>query len=695
MHAGDGNTEHAALSVRHRLEADGACCLLVFDDVTDPASLWRYLPSYGGAQVIITTTCQAAACLGTPMPVGVFTIPEALQFLTRRAGLADQVAARDLAGELGCLPLALAQAAALIASQWLDCDTYLARLRHLPVEEYLTPAGLDPYPRGTAEAVVLMLHAVEEKDETGVCAAVLGLIAVLSPAGTPRWILHAAAKHLSPQASARRPSRWRPVTLSGLDTALGQLSDASLLTFGGNGSVVRTHRLTARVVRERQAADGTALLADETAVSLLSELAAAVERPWADPARTRELACQVHALRRHAGDRLDRSEAAAAPLVRLQARAIELLSRLGDDPAEVISLGEPLAGDCERVLGADHPATLAVRSNLARAYRMAGQTDKAIGLFEGILTDCRRLHGSDHPATLAAQSDLAGAYESVGQLADAICLYRRTLDVRRQVLGADHPDTLAACHNLAFASQSEWRLARLLKACIATRAPARPHAEPIPLYERTLDNRERVLGTDHPSTLAGRKWLVSNHPAPLRLDDALRLNRYCLEKRAVVLGADHPDTLATRNNLAGTLGSARQPDIALRQFEQTLAGRERVLGPDHPDTLATRNNLAYAHQAAGRLPEAITLYKRNLSDSEHVLGSKNAQTLAFCDNLASAYLQAGHPAKAIALYERATDDRERELGPQNPTTSISRKNLGLAYHAARSGSRARGWDFIY
>src|SRR5581483_7887446 len=194
------------------------------------------------------------------------------------------------------------------------------------------------------------------RDETGAGAALLDVIAVLSPAGTPRWILHAAARHLGPLVRAGCQDRWLPVMPHGVDAALGQLCDTSLLTFGEGSPVVRACRVTARVVRERQAADGTAALVGETAVGLLSELVAAV---------------------------------------RLQEQAVELLSRLGDDPAWVIRLGEPLAGDCDQVLGADHPGTLAVRRHLARAYRMAGRTDEAIGLFERILTDCRRLYGSD------------------------------------------------------------------------------------------------------------------------------------------------------------------------------------------------------------------------------------------------------------------------------------------------------------
>ena len=46
--------------------------------------------------------------------------------------------------------------------------------------------------------------------------------------------------------------------------------------------------------------------------------------------------------------------------------------------AEAITLFEQTLADRERVLGADHPETLATRNNLAAARRAAGQTARAI-----------------------------------------------------------------------------------------------------------------------------------------------------------------------------------------------------------------------------------------------------------------------------------------------------------------------------
>lgn len=62
-----------------------------------------------------------------------------------------------------------------------------------------------------------------------------------------------------------------------------------------------------------------------------------------------------------------------------------------------------------------------------------------------------RVLGEDHPSTLASRG-LAGAYRSAGRLAEAIPLYEQTLTDRLRVPGENHPDTLNYRNDLTAAS---------------------------------------------------------------------------------------------------------------------------------------------------------------------------------------------------------------------------------------------------
>jgi hypothetical protein len=116
-----------ARALRHHLETHGHHCLLVFDNAPDPDTLRPYLPAAGNAHIIITTTHTPLTSLGTAIPVDVFTEPEALTYLAQRTGHDDTNGASELATELGHLPLALAQAAAVITDQRITYATYLDR----------------------------------------------------------------------------------------------------------------------------------------------------------------------------------------------------------------------------------------------------------------------------------------------------------------------------------------------------------------------------------------------------------------------------------------------------------------------------------------------------------------------------------------------------------------------------------------
>jgi tetratricopeptide (TPR) repeat protein/uncharacterized membrane protein (UPF0136 family) len=566
----DGDSLKSAENLRGHLQSRRAPGLLVLDNALEPDVVRRFLPAVGSTQIVITTGESAFSTFGQPVEVGQFSRDQSLGYLRERTGLEDGEGAARVANELGDLPLALASVAStVVGPPPLSYGEFLEEFSAFPVEKVLGRHVGQDYPRSTAAALLLSVRRVEGDDPTGLTATLLRGLSVLSADGVELELLGGLAGDAGPQS--RRALR----------DALARCTSGSLVTWSTTGDVVLMHRLLARVLRDR---DDTAQRLHETVNVALDQLTPRLfdeRQAWSRRDEGNRLAGHVESLwdsvARQIGS-LDLTE----QLLAARGWAVRQLRAAADLPP-AIDLGRRVATDSDRVLGADHPQTLASRNNLAGAYESAGRLAAAIPLYEQTLTDAVRVLGADHPQTLASRNNLAGAYESAGRLEAAIPLYEQTLTDAERVLGADHPQTLASRNNLAGAYQSAGRLAAA-----------------IPLYEQTLTDRERVLGADHPQTLASRNNLAGAYQSAGRLEAAIPLYEQTLTDAERVLGADHPQTLASRNNLAGAYESAGRLAAAIPLYEQTLTDRERVLGADHPDTLASRRNLSAAAEERAR-----------------------------------------------------------------------------------------------
>jgi hypothetical protein len=600
------------LAVRHQLETDGDRCLIVFDNVTDADVLRPYVPAGGPAQILITSYQELDPTLGPSIPVDGFSAEEALALLAGQTGLADDAPAAAVAAELGYRPLALAQAATVIAGEHLGYETYLDRLRTLPVQEDLIQEPGQRYPHGMAEAVLLSLDAVRAGDQAAICTGVMEIMAVLSGAGVRRELLHAAG-----QAGALVSGGHR-VTAALVDRGLNQLAAWSLLTFSLDEQTIMVHRLVSQVIRDGLTLRDRLATVCRGAAVVLEERAQALAGSQ-DRLAVRDIPEQVTALADRAAPAAEADEELARTLLRLRFFALYHLIELGDSAAQAIAVGEALIADLDRLLGADHPDTLNSRNSLAAAYQAAGRPAEAIPLFEQTLVGRERLLGPNHPDTLITQNNLAAAYQDAGRVGEAKLLFQLTLAARERLLGGNDPSTLNSRGNLA----------------AAYREAGQPAAA-IPLLEQTLAGRERVLGADHPDTMHSRSNLAAAYREAGRPAEAIPQLELILAARERLLGVDHPSTLSARNNLAAAYRKAGRPGEAIPLVEQTLAACERLFGADDTKTLGARNNLAGAYRDVGKPAEAIPLFEQTLAACERLYGTDHPRTVATRKNLALA-----------------------------------------------------------
>jgi tetratricopeptide (TPR) repeat protein len=487
----------AGQAVRRQLEAAGDRCLLVFDGAEDPGKLEPFVPADGAARVLITSTRPADASLRA-VPVDVCTPEEARAFLTQRTGRDGDMEAGTVAAELGYLPLALAQAAA-VASGGLGYQGYLELFR--TTQDEADPAGdaKQSYPSSAVKTVLISLDAVRATDGTGVCTRLMEIMAVLSAAGVRREVLHAAGRAGVLALGGRRAES------TVVDQALAELNTRSLLSSSLDGQTFVMHQLVTSVVRSGLARRGQLTAACRAAASVLDAHAQAVDASRDRPA-VRDIPVQVTALLNHAAaPTAETDKTLDGALLRLRFLALYHLIELGDSAAQAIAVGEPLAVDLERALGPDHPDTLNARNSLAAAYQAAGRPADAIPLFEQTLVSQGRTLGPNDPDTLTTQNNLAASYQDAGLLAESVLLFELTLAGRERLLGTGDPSTLNSRGNLAAAYRATGRA-----------------AEAIPLLEQTLAGRELMLGADHPDTQAVRNNLDRARQEAAGLADTIR-----------------------------------------------------------------------------------------------------------------------------------------------------------------------------
>lgn len=551
--------EIVAGDVRNHLEADGDTCLLVYDNVTDPKAVSAYLPSAGKSQVVVTSSHATAFDLGRLTQVDVFTEDQSLDFLAERTKLNDHAGARTLGEELGHLPLALAQAAAVVRAQRLPYLVYLARLRSYPVQKYLHPAEGDPYPHGVAEAILLSHDATTAADPAGLCSDLLNIISLLSPHGTSRQILYCG-----------KSSDVFMANEEAIDEALARLSDASLLTFSSDGSTVTAHRLVMRVMRERASHDGDLGRLADKSCRLLDVYAESLGEAWQSRDDARNLIHQVTALCDNLGNHQVKGYGEER-LLFLRGFSLAWINRLGDNPAQAIEIGRKLVSDGERIGGVSHRGMLAWQYELATAYRDAGRAAEAIPLFEQVARAFMKLPGVEYGDVLNSINGLALAYEDVGRREQAIEYFKLGLAESERLLGDGHSNTVMARNNLAAAYNAAGRA-----------------GEAITLLERTVAQSERTLGNQHPDTQAVRFNLALAYENVGRLDDAISLLECVVSECELALGGEHGKTLKAKFFLARPYWVNGRREEATRLLEEVAAGFDRNLGAKHPDTIAVR-----------------------------------------------------------------------------------------------------------
>ncbi|KAI7766379.1 hypothetical protein LZL87_013153 [Fusarium oxysporum] len=498
---------------------------------TDQQPLAAYLPKRRNGTILVTSRSMDAAERLTGSHKAIYRVStmddaQGLQLFQNKLNEDfDSDAATDLLRALDYIPLAITQAAAYInrRAPRVSVKTYLDTFRGSDKKKgnlLNRDAGDLRRDETVSNSVVVTWQVTFEqiRCERPSAAKLLSFMSLFNPQGIPAFILHDYDIDLTDQAD-------RDAESPDFEDDLDILRGYSLVSVTATGDTCEMHALVQFCTRVWISATGN----EEQWRQLFLR---SMTTHFPDGSFETWVICQT--LLPHVELILGKeppNEGLLDWACLLTNCAYYMLTignyRVAED------LNKKAANTRTKMLGEEHPSTLASMNNLASTYRNQGQWKEAEELGVRVMAIRKRVLGEEHPDTLTSMGNLASTYSNQGRWKEAEELEVRVMAIRKRVLGEEHPDTLASMSNLAltYSNQGRWKEAEELEV-------------------RVMAIRKRVLGEEHPDTLASMNNLAITWKGNGRAGDALALMRNCIALSRRVLGTDHPHVISSANVFA-------------------------------------------------------------------------------------------------------------------------------------------------
>ena len=453
---------HAAIQAEQRW-------LLIFDNAEDPRALGQWLPPRGG-HIIITSRSSGWDEIAAILQVNLFSRDESVALLRKRMPQLSETDADRLAQELGDLPLAIAQAAAVMTENGISADEYLDLLAH-HTAEILSEGTPTSYPISLAASVSLSADRLGKQHPAA--AQLLNLCAMLAPEPIAlEWFTKAADVLPQPlAATATNPYIFRT-------TVVKTIGAHGLIGAGPDG--IQMHRLIGAIVRSRLSEEQRVEVRQQAEAVVVAAAPIDTDAPDTWPTWSK-LAPHITGAR-PATTSDEKMRAVACRFV------LYLLRRGESGPAR--RFVKDLYVQWRDQLGPDDPHTLKAATEYAHAEHVLGNIHEAHQIIADTLDRKRRTLGDDHPDTLRSAGDLSVSLHVLGEYGQARSMMEEVVARSRRVLGEDHPESLLAMHGLGHCLLS-------LKRTFEARR----------VVEDVLRRQQRSLGPNHPQTMQSRQLL--------------------------------------------------------------------------------------------------------------------------------------------------------------------------------------------
>ncbi|MDJ0837147.1 MAG: tetratricopeptide repeat protein [Acidobacteriota bacterium] len=209
-----------------------------------------------------------------------------------------------------------------------------------------------------------------------------------------------------------------------------------------------------------------------------------------------------------------------------------------------------------------------------------------------------RLLGPEHPNTLATTSNLANRLRILDKFADSEALYRKVIIIRTRKLGPNHDRTLTARANLAICLRDQKRLAEGEEEM------------------RAVWLARSARNALHPDSLEAMRQLAQFAKARGNLEQATSLLEELNGLYAQRGEQNTPGALKTRHVLGDLLIKQERFEEAVSILDETWKDMAEAFGNGDRRTAAAQITLGQAHEKQGNFQSAETCYNQGIAQLE-------------------------------------------------------------------------------
>jgi tetratricopeptide (TPR) repeat protein len=661
--------------------------LLILDAVEGPQTLRELVPQSGDGHVLATSR-DGADWHGTAdlVSVDVLRLADATDLLLVRTGESDRAAAEELANVLGCLPLALEQAGALIAQTGvITVATYLDLFRRRS-PDMLTRG--QPRDGRHPVATTWNLSLRELQRESPAAVELLNLAAFLAPEELPWQPLVDHVEVLPPVLASAAGD------LLEFASVVAALRRYSLAKVAGEGLVI--HRLLQTVIYERLDQQSRRDWATVAVRVLERSFPSEPSEPSSWPECQRLLPHALHAVRNagrlsvepycsaqlidHAVEYLmargqlhqakeltewllpmaEESQVPSSATAAIHRSLGRVLRDLGKPADALAQLGQALVID-QTVFGQEDARVAQDHYLLGRVLRELGRLPDARAQLELALAIDQGVYGPQHRWVAEDRRSLGRVLQNLGDLAGARAQMERALQIDEALFGPDHWSCAYDRCQLATVLRD---LGELTEA----------HAQ----LERALEIDERTFGPEHWRAGQDRRYLATVLRDLGELEAAAAQLERAVEIDETVYDPEDWRVAQDRRYLGTVLHALGEIAEARTQLEWALTIDEATYGRDHWRAGQNHGELGLVLRDLGDLPAARRELERALEITEATYGDDDWRVAKYSRYYSRVLRDLGKPDEELSRLERALSIDARTFGSEDRRVAQDRLYLSRA-----------------